>query len=200
MKIVKKTVKCLFCAVAVLMISAGAAVSCYANGYEDNQTPEIFLIVMDGSKEAYGTQLKAEVFSQLRNQLNGSVHQESEIENQNTNNETDKINWTEAADLLELADRFGSNRIVVVEILPIKSDFSDILFYKAIKSEATLRIRLYDAVKRQYILTEEVAGTGINKTYIPYTSVGKKPTVWEAVRKAAKAAAEKINQSEEARH
>lgn len=200
MKIVKKTVKCLFYAAAVLMISAGAAVSCYANGYEDNQTPEIFLIVTDASKEAYGTQLKDEVFSQLRNQLNGSVHQESETENQNTSNKTNKINWTEAADLLELANRSGANRIVVVEILPIKSDFSDILFYKAIKSEATLRIRLYDAVKRQYILTEEVAGTGINKTYIPYTSVGKKQTVWEAVRKAAKAAAEKVNQSEEARH
>lgn len=194
-----KIVKCLVYAVIVLMLSAGAAVGCYANEYEERQTPGIFLIVTDSSKEAYGTQLKAAVFSQIRKQLHSPVNQASESKNQNTNNETNKINWAEADELLELANRSGSNQILVVEILPIKSDFSDILFYKAIKSEATLRICLYDAAKRQYILTAEVAGTGINKTYIPYTSVGKKPTVWEAVHRAATAAAEKINQNEEAR-
>ncbi len=195
-----KVVKCLFYAVVILVVIAGVTVSCYANEYKASQRPEILLIVTDSSKEAYGTQLKNEVFSQLRNQLNVSVNQENEFKNQNTNKVTNKINWAETTELLELANRSGSNQIVVVEILPIKSDFSDILFYKAIKSEATLRIRLYDAIKGQYILTDEVAGTGINKTYIPYTSVGKKQTVWEAVCKATKAAAEKINQSEEERH
>lgn len=195
-----KVVKCLFYAVVVVVVIVGVTVSCYANEYKASQRPEILLIVTESSKEPYGTQLKNEVFSQLRNQLNGSVNQESEIKSQNTNNETNEINWAETTELLELANRSGSNQIVVVEILPIKSDFSDILFYKAIKSEATLRIRLYDAVKRQYILKDEVVGIGINKTYIPYTSVGKKQTVWEAVRKAAKAAAEKINQSEAERH
>ena len=195
-----KVVECLFYAVVVVVVIVGVTVSCYANEYKASQRPEILLIVTDSSKEAYSTQLKNEVFSQLRNQLNSSVNQESEINNQNTNNETNKINWAETTELLELANRSGSNQIVVVEILPIKSDFSDILFYKAIKSEATLRIRLYDAVKRQYILTDEVVEIGINKTYIPYTSVGKKQTVWEAVRKATKAAAEKINQSVEERH
>ncbi|WP_371380793.1 hypothetical protein [Sporomusa aerivorans] len=188
-------VKCLFYVVAMLIVSAGVAVSCYANEYKESQAPGIFLIVTDSSKEAYGPQLKNEVFLQIRYQLKGSVNKESEIRNENAGNALNEINWAGTAELLELANRFGANQVLEVEILPIKSDFSDILFYKAIKSEATLRIRLYDAVKRRYILTEEVAGIGVNKTYIPYTSVGKKQTVWEAVRKAAKAAAQKINQS-----
>jgi CRISPR/Cas system-associated exonuclease Cas4 (RecB family) len=181
------------------MISVGVPVSCYASEYKDIKTQEIFLIVIDSSKETYGTQLKNEVYSQLRNQLKVSVNKESEIKHQSVNSEISKINWAEKAELLELANQTGSNQILVVEILPSKSDFSDILIYKSIKSEATLRIRLFDAVKKQYILTEEVAGTGVNKTYIPYTSVGKKTTVWEAVQNATKAAAREINQSEESR-
>ena len=118
-----KIVKCLFYVVVVLIVSAGVTVSCYADEYKGSQRPEILLIVTDSSKEAYGTQLKDEVFSQLRNQLNGSVNQESEIKNQNANNETNKIHWAETAELLEMANRSGSNQIVVVEILPIKSDF-----------------------------------------------------------------------------
>lgn len=191
-----KIVKCLLYVVVVLMVSVGVTASCYAA--EDNgiTRPEILLIVADSSREAYGTQLKNKTFSQLRDQLNDSVNQASEAENQDPNNEINKIKWAESTALSELAGRSGSNQIIVVEILPIKSNFSDILFYKAIKSEVTLRIRLYDAVKRQYILTDEVIGEGINKTYIPYTSVGKKQSVLEAVCKAARAAAEKINQSE----
>ncbi len=80
-----KIVKYLFYVVVVLIASAGVAVSCYANGDNDRQAPEIFLIVTDNSKEVYGTQLKNEVFLQLRSQLNSSVNKESEIRSQNTN-------------------------------------------------------------------------------------------------------------------
>ncbi len=196
MKIVKCLLYVVVVVVVVVMISVGVTVNCYAAEYNGSQRPEILLIVTDSSREAYGTQLKNKIFSQLRDRLNGSVNQESEAENQDPNNGTNKIKWAESDELSELAGRSGSNQIIVVEILPIKSNFSDILFYKAIKSEVTLRIRLYDAVKKQYILSDEVIGEGINKTYIPYTSVGKKQSVLEAVGKATRAAAEKINQSE----
>lgn len=45
------------------------------------------------------------------------------------------------------------------------------------------------------VLNEEVVGTDTNKTVIPYTFVGKKVYVLEAVHKAAAIAAQKINQS-----
>lgn len=192
-----KIVKCLFYAVVVLVVSAGAAVS-YANGSEISQAPQILLIVTDSSREAYGPQLTNEVIAQLQKQLNGSVKHYS-IRN-TTNNEAGKMNWAQETELTELANRSGFGQIAVIDILPIKSDFKDYLFYKAIKSEVILRICLYDAAKKQYLLTEEAVGTGVNKTYIPYTSVGKKPAVWEAVRNAARAAAEKIKQSGDARY
>lgn len=87
-----KIAKGLFYAAVMLMVNAGVAVSCYASEYQASQRPEIFLIVTDSSKEAYGAQLKNEVFSQIRKQLNGSVNQTSAIKNQNTNDETHKIN------------------------------------------------------------------------------------------------------------
>jgi len=42
-------------------------------------------------------------------------------------------------------------------------------------------------------LAEEIGSVSINKTYIPYTFVGKKVTVVEAVRKAVIIAAQKVN-------
>jgi len=95
---------------------------------------------------------------------------------------------------LELAGKTGANRVLVVEILPTKSNFREVLFYKAIESEATIKVRLYDAVKKQYVLTEEVTSTGTNKTIIPYTFVGKKVTVLEAVHKAVVIVVQKINE------
>lgn len=170
------------------LITAGITGSCSANERKGSKSQELLLIVADYSNEAYGEALKKEVFTQLQNKLQVSVSKHS--------NEVRTVAWVEKAELLELTNQTGVNQVVVVEILPIKSDFSDILFYKAIRSEATLRVRLYDAIKSRYIVTQEVQGTAINKTYIPYTSVGKKATVWEAVRKATEAAGRTINQSE----
>jgi hypothetical protein len=45
------------------------------------------------------------------------------------------------------------------------------------------------------VLSEDVAGTDTNKTFIPYTSVGKKVTVLEAIHKATDMAAQKVNQN-----
>ncbi|WP_312518902.1 hypothetical protein [Anaerospora sp.] len=172
----------------LVLITAGITGSCSANGRKDTKSQELLLIVADHSNETYGEELKKEVFTQLQNKLQVSVSKHS--------NEARTATWVEKPELLELTNQTGVNQVVVVEILPIKSDFSDILFYKAIRSEATLRIRLYDAVKSRYIVTQEVQGTARNITYIPYTSVGKKATVSEAVRKATEAAAQTINQSE----
>lgn len=189
--------KCLCYVAVILLVGVGAAVS-YASGGENSQAPHILVIVTDSSREAYGPQLKDEVISQLQKQLNGSVAQ-YDIRN-TTNDEADKLKQVRETELPELANRFGYAQVALIDLLPIKADFSDYLFYKAIKSEAILRICLYDAINTQYRLTEEVTGTGINKTYIPYTSVGKKPAAWEAVRNAARAAAEKIRQNEAAKH
>jgi hypothetical protein len=171
----------------LVLITAGITGSCSANERKDTKSQELLLIVADHSNEAYGEELKKEVFTDMQNKLQVLVSKHS--------NEARTVAWVEKAELLELTNQTGVNQVVVVEILPIKSDFSDILFYKAIRSEATLRIRLYDAVKNQYIVTQEVQETAMNKTYIPYTSVGKKATVSEAVRKATEVAARTINQS-----
>ncbi len=185
-------IKYFFYAIIALMVSTVTAVS-HANGSETSQAPHILVIVTDSSREAYGPQLKDEVISQLQKQLNGSVAQyDIRITN---NDEADKLKQVRETELPELANRFGYDQVALIDLLPIKADFSDYLFYKAIKSEAIVRICLYDAINKQYRLTEEVTGTGINKTYIPYTSVGKKPAAGEAVRKAARAAAEKIKQT-----
>lgn len=184
MKIIKYSIVLLMLLVLVTVSVTG---NCYANETKDAKTPEILLLVADYSEEAYGEELKKEAFLQLQNQMQVLVNKQS--------NEERKVAWAEKAEFTEMADQADVNQVVVVEILPIKSDFSDILFYKAIRSEATIRIRLYDAAKRQYIVTQEVRGTGVNKTYLPYTSVGKKATVQEAVRKATAAAAQIINQS-----
>lgn len=84
--------------------------------------------------------------------------------------------------------------MLVVEILLAKSDVDEVLFYKAIKSEATMKVRLYDAERKQYILNEAVSGVSANKTYIPYTDVGKKHSVLAAVSKAADVIVQKVNQ------
>lgn len=151
------------------------------------------LVVVDSSKETYGPELREDVSTQIKKQLQGIVKEQPESK------DAANLVLAERSELQKLAEMSGMAKILIVEILPIKTDFSELLFYKALQSEATLRVRLYDAAKNQYLLTEETSGKAANKTYIPYTSVGKKPTVLKAVRQAAADAAKKIALSEEAK-
>ena len=177
-----------------ILIYFGASFSCLANDTQSVSNQEVLLLIVDKSQETYGTQLRSEVFTQLKQQLKAAVMKESELINQSSH-EIGEVAKAEQPELLELAKKTGADQVLVVEILPVKSDFSDIVFYKAIRSDATLRIRLYDVARKQYVLSEDVAGTDTNKTFIPYTSVGKKVTVLEAIHKATDMAAQKVNQN-----
>jgi len=190
--------KVYFGAILMIMVCFGSVIICLAKDNKDVFNEVTFLVVVDKSKESYGNQLKGEVYSQLEKQLKVAIIKENELQDVMTGNSFDNIGEAEKPELLELAVKTGANRVLVVEILPTKSDFKDIICYKAITSEATIKVRLYDAVKKQYVLTEEVASTNTNKTIIPYTSVGKKVTVLEAVRKAVIIVAQKVNQKADA--
>jgi hypothetical protein len=178
----------------VIIICFGSVLVCFANANKEVSNDITLLVVVDKSKESYGIQLKSEVYSQLEKQIKVATIKENELQAIIKGNGLADIAEAEKPELLELAAKTGANMVLVVEILPTKSDFNEILFYQAIKSEATIKVRLYDAVKNQYVLTEEVAGTGTNKTMIPYTFVGKKVTVLEAVHKAVVIVAQKVNQ------
>ena len=185
----------IFSIIVVLMISFSSIVVCSAMDKKDVTDEVVLLVVADESRETYGLQLKNEVYTQLEKQLKIAICKDSESQDKITNYSFGEISKAEKPDLLELAAKKGVNMVLVVEILPTKSDFSEILFYQSIKSEATIKVRLYDAVKQQYVLTEEIGSTGINKTIIPYTFVGKKVTVVEAVHKATTIVAQRVNQT-----
>jgi len=184
--------------ILMIMICFGTVIVCLANDNKDVSNVVTLLVVVDKSKESYGNQLKSEVYSQLGKQLKGAVIKANELQDVMIDNSFDNISEAEKPELLALAVKTGVNRVLVVEILPTKSDFKDIICYKAITSEATIKVRLYDAVKKQYELAEEVASTNTNKTIIPYTSVGKKVTVLKAVHKAVVIVAQKVNQKVDA--
>jgi hypothetical protein len=186
--------KKVFCIILIISACFGSVLACSANENKDVSDEGTLLLVVDKSKESYGSQLKNDVYTQLEKQLKVPVIKERELQGIMKSDSLEDISKAEQPELLELAAKTGANLVLVVEILPTKSDFREILFYQAIKSEATLKVRLYDAVKKQYVLAEEVASTGTNKTMIPYTFVGKKITVLEAVHKAADIVAQKINQ------
>ncbi|MGL5513532.1 MAG: hypothetical protein ACRDBM_09925 [Sporomusa sp.] len=175
--------------ILMILVFSGSLV-CSANESQDRSEKDILVIVVDKSKESYGIQ--NEVFSQIKKQLKAGVSSESELLTKS--NDYGDIAKTEKSQLLELADKTGSNQVLIVEILPIKSDFTEIVFYKALKAESTLRVRLYDARGKQYVLTEEASGVETNKTFIPYTSVGKKRAALKAVHKAVDIAVQAINQ------
>jgi len=189
-----KRLKFFLSVMLMVMVYVGSGLVCLANENKDVSNEVALLIVVDKSKESYGIQLKNEVYSQLEKQLNIPIIKESELQDVIKGNGFEEISKAEKPELLELAVKTGANLVLVVEILPIKSDFREILFYQAIKSEATIKVRLYDAVNKQYVLIQEVGSTGTNKTIIPYTYVGKKVTVLEAVRKAVVIVAQKVNQ------
>jgi hypothetical protein len=178
----------------MIMICFGSVLICLANENKDVSDENTLLLVVDKSKESYGSQLKNDVYTQLETQLKVPLIKERELQNIMKSDSLEDMSKAEQPELLELAGKTGANLVLVVEILPTKSDFKEILFYQAIKSEATFKVRLYDPIKKQYVLAEEVASTATNKTMIPSTCVGKKITVLEAVHKAAAIVAQKINQ------
>lgn len=185
MSIVKRSL----CVIVMMMVFLGATVVCWAS---DNKEVTA-LIVVDKSKEPYGIELKNEVYTYLEKELKLVVRKEGELQDIMKSNDFGDFGRSEKPELSDLATKTGVNLVLVVEIQPAKSDFTEILFYQAIKSEATLKVRLYDAIKKQYVLTEEIVSTSTNKTFIPYTFVGKKVTVVEAVRKATAIVAQKVN-------
>lgn len=191
-----KTMRYSVCTILLIMICFGSVV-CSANDSKTISDSGILLFVIDKSKEPYGIQLQNEILTQLKKQLKVAVTEESKLQNGSKSNGSDKIAKAEQPELLELANQTSSNQVLVVEILPVKSDLNEFLFYKSLKSEVTLRIRLFDAGKKQYMLHEEVSSTGTNKTFLPYTSVGKKVTVLEAVHKVTDIVAQKVNQTME---
>ena len=186
--------KAVLCIILIILVCFGSVLVCLANENKDVSAEGILLLVADKSKETYGSQLKNDVYTQLERQLKVPVIKERELQGMTKSDGLEDMSKAEQPELLELAVKNGANLVLVVEILPTKSDFREILFYQAIKSEATLKVRLYDAVKKQYVLAEEIASTGSNTTMIPYTFVGKKITVLETVHKAADIVAQKINQ------
>lgn len=190
-----KKIQYCFSTLLVVMICVGLIAVCTANESMSVSDKGMLLVVVDKSKESYGDQLKNEVYTQLKSQLKCSLLEESGLPNSTSSHEYDEISKAEQSQLLELANKKGTNQVLVVEILPTKSEFNDSIIYKAIKSEATLRVRLYDRATKQYVENEEVVGIGTNKTYIPYTGVGKKVTVLEAVHQATDLVAQKVNQN-----
>jgi hypothetical protein len=189
-----KKMQCFFSVIVAVMICFWATFVCFASENKSADTEGILLVVVDQSKETYGAELKDAVYNQLKKQVKGFVKEELKLNGVSSKN-ADVVAKAEQPELLELANDKGAKQVLIVEILPTKSDFSDIILYKAIKSEATLRIRLYDKATKQYMLNETVSGIASNKTYIPYTGVGKKITVLEAVHKATDIVAQKVNQS-----
>ena len=185
----------IFGIIVMIIISFSSIVVCSAMDKKDVTDEGILLVVADESRETYGLQLKNEVYTQLEKQLKIAICKDSESQEKITNYSFGEISKAEKPELLALAAKTGVNKVLVVEILPTKSDFSEILFYQSIKSEATIKVRLYDAVAQQYVLTEEIRSTGLNKTIIPYTFVGKKGTVVEAVQKATTIVAQRVNQT-----
>lgn len=189
MSIMKKVL----CIILTVIVSLGAVMVCTASNNKDLSNDKALLFVIDKSKESYGSQLQNDVYTQLEAQLPVIVIKESDVKEKIKNDECKEISQLEQPELLELASKMGVKFVLVVEILPTKSDFKEILFYQAIKSEATLKVRLYDATQKRYVLVEEMAGIGSNKTMFPYTFVGKKKTVLEAVHKTASIVAERVN-------
>jgi len=182
-------VKRSLCAIIMTMVCFGSTLVCWANDYKDVTV----VVVVDKSKENYGIELKNEVYKHLEKELKVVVTKENELQDIIKNNGFEEMGKAEKPELSCLAAKTGANLVLVVEILPTKSDITQIICYQAIKSEATLKVRLYDAIKNQYVLAEEIGSTSINETYIPYTFVGKKVTVVKAVRKAVDIVAQKVN-------
>ncbi|MDU2064700.1 MAG: hypothetical protein E6713_07630 [Sporomusaceae bacterium] len=162
--------------------------TCQASARED-----VLLVVVDSSKEAYGSQLKKEVNQQLETHLSLQGSTEQKIETMIQEFGVNEFSNVEKPELAELTKKMGVHKAVIVEILPAMIEYNQIASFQKIQADATLRIRLYDADKEQYIFMGNISGKGSNKTFLPFTSIGTKPAVLEAVQKAALVATEKIS-------
>lgn len=182
-------VKKLFFICLLTILSLGLIPVCQASGKE-----AVILAVVNHSKEAYGDQVKSEVCRQFDKQQLVSAVAEKDLKVITTMFGCDELSKAEKPELGKIAEKTGVNKVVIVEILPAMIQYNQIILYQVIKAEATLRIRVYDAGKAQYTLREDIAGQGNNQTFLPYTSLGTKPAVLEAVHRAALIATEKINQ------
>ena len=180
-----KQIKAFIFAVVVLLLFVTTSPLVFASAVvvPQNDEPEVLLVVDDLSQETYGAELKTLIYKQLQGKIAGLILAEG----------VDATNL-EQVDLQVLAQQKNARQILFVEILPTKSDFKDIICYKQLRSQATLKIRLYDRDNQKYLMREIVTGTDQNTTWIPYTGVGKKVTVQKAVQNAAVIVGDKVNQ------
>jgi len=183
MRIFMKHIKAFVVVVWMLFATASSVVFASAAVVPKNAEQQVLLVVDDLSQETYGAALTDLVYKQLQSQIPGMVLAEG----------VDAANL-EQVDLQALAMQKNAKQILLVEILPTKSDFKDIIFYKQIRSQATLQIRLYDRDCQKYLIRETVTGADKNTTWIPYTGVGKKITVQKGVQNAAVIIGDKVNQ------
>ncbi|WP_019553812.1 hypothetical protein [Propionispira raffinosivorans] len=174
----------IFAAVVLLLfVTASPVVLAGSAATSPHKEQQLLLVIGDLSQENYGAELTDLVYKQLQGQIPGLVLAES----------VDAANL-EQTDLQALAIQKNVKQILFVEILPTKSDFKDIICYKQLRSQATLKICLYDRDNQKYLMREIVTGTDQNTTWIPYTGVGKKVTVQKAVQNASVIIGDKINQ------
>lgn len=175
--------------VMVSILSVGAVGQ--AAGQEPGQVSEqkgVVCLVVDNSQENFGQKLRQTVEEELSKKF--TTHRISLRELPAT--DVSEAWRMEKNDFADLARQSGANQVAVIEILPARISYQQVLFCEFMKAKATLRIRYYDAQTDQYLLWEDVSGNGDNKTLFPWTSIGTKPAVVEAVHHAADFAAQKI--------
>lgn len=139
------------------------------------------LLIADSSKASFSDILREDVKTVFENELKVKAV---------TEKDGLKIAALEKGELAKAAE--GAQKVVVVEILPTTLGYEQMLICQRLNAQATLRVRVYDKNTAQYTFYEEISGKGDNKTFIPYTSIGTKPAVQEAVHNAAVAAAGKV--------
>lgn len=148
----------------------------------------VVCLVVDNSQENFGNELRQAVGEELSKEFTTKMIPLQEL----TATDSSKVCRMEKFDFADLARQNGADQVAVIEILPARISYQQVLFCEFMKAKATLRIRYYDALTDQYLLWEDVSGSGDNKTLFPWTSIGTKPAVAEAVHHAADFAAEKI--------
>lgn len=185
MRIFMKHITVFIFAAVVLLFFVTVSPAVFASSVVSSPHTEqqVLLVIDDLSQETYGAELTALVYKQLQGSIPGLLIAE-DVAAANL----------EQADLRAMAIQKNAKQILFVEILPTKSDFKDIIFYKQLRSQATLQIRLYDRESQKYLMRETVIGIDQNTTWIPYTGVGKKVTVQKAVQNASVIIGDKVNQ------
>lgn len=142
------------------------------------------LIVIDSSKEEYGDQLKKKIYSEVSEKTSVRSVETSELAKVLSLERLTQLSAAEKEEIDRVAKGVGADALLIVEILPFKADYRQILFYQSVDVTATFRVRLYDANEQKYTFVEDVSGYGGNRTIIPWTFVTKKPAVLKAVSSA----------------